>query len=133
MKTAAATAVFAVFVIAGAYGVFCMGSHPGPAGTEPAGAQAAAAGRGEALGAFDPAMSGPCRFSCAASQPYEAAEVVAQPGVQAGALTQCPVSGVVFTVDEERPHVKIETGDYVLCCDGCAQRFQKDPARYVSL
>jgi hypothetical protein len=130
MRTVSAVVVFAVCVTAGAYGVFGLRSHPrAPAsGVAPAVVQ-----RGAALGAFDPAISTPCRHACAASEPYQASDVAAQPGVEAGELTQCPVSGVVFTVDGERPHVTIETGDYVLCCDGCAGRFRKDPARYVSL
>jgi hypothetical protein len=89
--------------------------------------------RGHTIGSFDPKMSGVCRFSCAASQPFEMADLTVQPGVALGALTQCPVSGVVFEVDEGRPRVSIETGDYVLCCDGCASKFRKEPGRFVSL
>lgn len=133
MRTVSAVVAFAECVTAGTYGVFAMRPSATAAPSGVAQGVPAAAGRGDALGAFDPAMSTPCQHACAASEPYQASDIVPQPGVGAGALTQCPVSGVVFTVDGGRPHVAIETGDYVLCCDGCAERFRKDPARYVSL
>ncbi|MGH7730856.1 MAG: hypothetical protein ACRENJ_06340 [Candidatus Eiseniibacteriota bacterium] len=43
------------------------------------------------------------------------------------------MSGVVFVVDPGRPRVSIETGDYALCCDGCAKKFVKEPHRFVNL
>ena len=89
--------------------------------------------RGRPRGAFDPAMSGVCRYSCAVSEPFDEKDLTMQPGVPGGALTQCPVSGVVFVVDGKRPCVAIETGEYVFCCDGCASRFRKEPGRFVSL
>ena len=89
--------------------------------------------RGRPLGAFDPAMSGVCQYSCAVSEPFDEKDLTMQPGVPDGALTQCPVSGVVFVVDGKRPRVAIETGEYVLCCDGCASRLRKEPGRFVNL
>src|SRR5262245_5329563 len=118
--------VFVAALAVAAYPALCPHHRPAPIA-------AASVARGRALGAFDPAMSGVCRFSCAAPEPHPASDVTAQPGVPEGALTQCPVSGVVFAVDGHRPHVTLATGTYVLCCEGCAKRFRKDPRKFVSL
>ena len=90
-----------------------------------------AAPGGKLTGRFDPAMSGVCRFACATQAPFAARDVIAQPGAVAGHLTQCPVSGVVFVVDEARPHVRLETAEYVTCCDRCARKLMADPRRYL--
>jgi hypothetical protein len=86
---------------------------------------------GKIAGHFDPAMSGVCRFACATRLEYKSADVTAQPGARAGKLTQCPVSGVVFAVDTNRPHVRIAGDEYVTCCDKCAQKLKKDPRHYL--
>ena len=59
--------------------------------------------RGRVLGNFDPGQAASCRFACATKQPYRKSDLTAQPGVRTGQLTQCPVSGVVFTADKQRP------------------------------
>lgn len=87
--------------------------------------------KGKVLGRFDPAMSGVCRFGCATKLKYDAKDVIAQPGARAGHLTQCPVSGVVFAVDGDRPHVRCAKDEYVTCCDKCATKLKKDPRHYV--
>jgi hypothetical protein len=87
--------------------------------------------RGRVAGHFDPAMSGVCRFACATKLKYSAKDVMGQPGAKAGKLTQCPVSGVVFAVDANRPHVKIAGDEFVTCCDKCAQKLKKDPRHYL--
>jgi len=89
--------------------------------------------RGKVAGQFDPAMSGVCRFACATKLEYKAKDVLAQPGAKAGKLTQCPVSGVVFAVDESRPHVRIASEDYVTCCDKCATKLKKAPRHYLKV
>ena len=134
MRTQAIVAGFVVLVLGGAYGVFggSLRRADGPV-VRGAATAAGAVERGRAIGSFDPKMSGVCRFSCAASPTFEETDLAIQPGVAPGALTQCPVSGVVFEVDEGRPRVSIETGDYVLCCDGCAKKFEKEPGSFVSL
>ena len=76
-------------------------------------------------------MSGVCRFACATKLKYEAKNVLAQPGAQTGKLTQCPVSGVVFAVDANRPHVRIGRDEYVTCCDKCATKLKHDPRHYL--
>ncbi len=82
------------------------------------------------IGNFDPAMIG-CRFACATKLKYDAKSVVAQPGAREGKLTQCPVSGVVFSVDAKRPHVRVGSDEYVTCCDVCAEKLRKNPSRFV--
>jgi hypothetical protein len=94
-------------------------------------ASAVVAKGGKIVGNFDPSMSGVCRYGCATKSAYEASQVVAQPGSRAGKLTQCPVSGVVFSVDKKRPRVKIAGETYVTCCDGCAGKLKKSPRQYL--
>lgn len=86
---------------------------------------------GAANGSFDPVMSSVCRFSCATQEPYEAKDVVAQPDALAGRLTRCPVSGVVFTVDADRPRTLRAGHEFVFCCDQCRAKFAKNPTRFV--
>lgn len=104
----------------------------GACGPTDAAAPAEIAG-GKVAGRFDPAMSGPCQFACATKLDYDAKDVLAQPKARAGMLTQCPVSGVVFAVDANRPHVRIAGEGYVTCCDGCAKKLESDPGRYLKL
>jgi hypothetical protein len=85
---------------------------------------------GKVLGHFDLAMAG-CRFACATQREYDAESVVAQPGARDGHLTRCPVSGVVFNVDSNRPRVMVGADDYVTCCDRCAEKLRKNSRRFV--
>ena len=87
--------------------------------------------RGKIAGHFDPVMSGACRFACATKLKYKARDVLAQPGANSGKLTQCPVSGVIFAVDANRPHVRIANEEYVTCCDKCAQKLKVNPRHYL--
>ncbi|TMQ68714.1 MAG: hypothetical protein E6K80_13970 [Candidatus Eisenbacteria bacterium] len=84
-------------------------------------------------GNFDPRMSSVCRYACAARVQHSAKDVMAQPGVRIGKLTQCPVSGVVFAVDSNRPRVRVADADYVTCCDKCAQKLKANPRRYLKV
>ena len=87
--------------------------------------------QGKVVGTFDPQMSSVCRFACATKLKYSSKDVQAQPGVKAGKLTQCPVSGVVFAVEDSRPHVRIAKAEYVTCCDKCAQKLKANPRHYL--
>ncbi len=120
------------WAVAGGRGAACKdASACDPASCETgAGATAAAKPTGKVLGRFDPAMAG-CRFACATRGKVDAKSVVAQPGARDGQLTQCPVSGVVFTVDAGRPHVGVGSDDFVTCCDTCAEKLRKQPRRFV--
>ena len=75
--------------------------------------------------------TGFCGFACAAQAPFDAKDVVAQPGAVAGRLTRCPVSGVVFVVDQGRPHVRLGAEEYVTCCDRCTRKLVRDPRHYL--
>ena len=88
---------------------------------------------GTVAGKFDPVMSGVCRFACATKLKYDATDVIAQPGAKSGRLTQCPVSGVVFVVDEKRPHLRVADKEYVACCGNCAAKLRGDPAHYLKI
>ena len=135
MKRAITVAtVFAVVAISGA-SWWAIAGGKGAAGKDAtscdpaaceAGAKFTAASKpsDRVLGHFDLAMAG-CRFACATKAKYDAKSVIAQPGAQ------CPVSGVVFRVDANRPHVRVRTDDYVTCCDTCAEKLRKNPRRFV--
>ncbi|MCC6348790.1 MAG: hypothetical protein IT347_04255 [Candidatus Eisenbacteria bacterium] len=99
--------------------------------TSSAGAAACEAPKGKIASHFDPAMSGGCRFACATKLKYDSKDVMAQPGVKIGQLTQCPVSGVVFAVDAHRPHVRLADGDFVTCCERCATKLRQNPHHYL--
>ncbi len=134
MRNLATIAGFALLLAVGAYGVF--GGLPRGGDRPAAGTPAVAAGveeHGRPTGSFDSKMSGVCKFACAAPPDYDPKDVTLQPGATDGGLTQCPVSGVVFVVDHQRPRIALATGEYVLCCEGCVKRFQKDPGRFVNL
>jgi hypothetical protein len=88
--------------------------------------------RGSVRGAYDPAMA-MCSFSCAAKITFREQDLQAQPGVHDGQLARCPVSGVVFKADVQRPRVHLATGDYVTCCDHCATKLVQAPARFINL
>lgn len=123
----------AMLVVAGGKGSECSkdASSCDPAVCETGAKPATVAKQsGKVLGHFDLAMAG-CRFACATKSKYDARSVIAQPGARAGKLTQCPVSGVVFSVDAKRPHVRVGADDYVTCCDTCAEKLRKSPRRFV--
>jgi len=132
-KPFAAIALVAVLITGGAYALMHCASPATGDATLAGATRDAAEPAGAARGNYDAVMSGACRFSCAAQEPYREADVAAQPGAQPGQLTRCPVSGVVFHVDEKRPHVRLADHDYVFCCDICEKKFRADPAHYVSL
>jgi P-type Cu+ transporter len=43
-----------------------------------------------------------------------------------------PVCGMNVNPDTSKAHAQHEGKDYYFCCGGCAQKFQKDPAKYLS-
>ena len=128
----AAIAASAMFALAGEK----SSSNPKGSGScDPAACESgtkatAAQSAGKVLGNFDQ-TTGSCRFSCAIQSKYDAKSVMAQPGAKDGKLTQCPVSGVVFSVDPKRPRVRIGSDDYVTCCESCAAKLRKNPRRFV--
>lgn len=122
----------ALWAVAGGKGAACKdASSCDPAACE-AGAKTATASKpaGMVIGNFNLAMAG-CQFACATKAKYDGKSVLAQPGAKDGKLTQCPVSGVVFSVDKKRPHVGVGADDYVTCCGTCAEKLRKNPRRFV--
>lgn len=131
--TVVAIAGVSIWAVAGGKNGACSkdASACDPASCESGNKSAAVAkGSGKVLGNFDAAMAG-CQFACATKSKYDASAVIAQPGAKSGKLTQCPVSGVVFKVDAERPHVHVSSDDYVTCCGKCAEKLRKNPRRFV--
>lgn len=88
--------------------------------------------RGSVRGAYDATMA-MCRFSCGAKAAHRERDLRAQPGVRDGQLARCPVSGVAFKADAQRPRVRLATGEYVTCCDNCATKLRKNPGRFLYL
>ena len=82
-------------------------------------------------GSRDPLMSLVCQRSCAAKEPYRAADLVAQPGAHERDLTRCPVSGVVFRVPRSASHSVYGGRTYYFCCDNCVQKFTARPANFL--
>jgi hypothetical protein len=121
-----------IWAVAGGKSRFCSNHATAADGAScEAGSTAAVANTsGKVLGHFDVAMAG-CRFACATKAKFDESAVIAQPGARDGELTQCPVSGVVFTVDSHRPHVQVGADPYVTCCDACAEKLRKNPRRFV--
>ena len=129
-----ATGAYAVYAASKSSTSSCTsksGAAAGSARSSAGGAAACDAPKGKVAGNFDPAMSGVCRFACATKLEYDPKDVLAQPGAKPGRLTQCPVSGVVFMVDEHRPRVKYASETYVMCCDRCAEKLKHDPHHYL--
>jgi YHS domain-containing protein len=79
---------------------------------------------------IDLEMAKICKQACEHKQ-YDADKVVPAARAKLGDLTRCPVSGVVFQLDNETPRIEHAGQDYWLCCDGCAERFQQNPARFA--
>ncbi|MGH7726903.1 MAG: hypothetical protein ACREOU_15885 [Candidatus Eiseniibacteriota bacterium] len=130
----AAAGGYTVWASGGISSMFCSTSSNSVAGAaceDPSKAQSTAAQTGRPSGRFDVAMAG-CRFSCATKVKYDPKDLTPQPGVETGQLTQCPVSGVVFASDVDRPHVQVAANDYVTCCETCADKLRNDPARFLN-
>lgn len=73
-----------------------------------------------------------CELSCATKLAYEENDVIAQPGAKIGDFTRCPVSGVVFVVNDRSSRRQVDGRDVFVCCESCAQRFQLDPAYFMA-
>lgn len=87
--------------------------------------QAAAPARTGPLSPWDPvddAFAG-CAESCGSHVEGAGADVVAQPGAVVGDRTYCPVSGAVFEVDADHPHVEVDRHTLWFCCAACARYF----------
>jgi YHS domain-containing protein len=48
-----------------------------------------------------------------------------------GDKTRCPVSGEVFRISPEQPHVEYKGKTYYTCCSHCLEKLKADPAKYI--
>ena len=79
---------------------------------------------------IDPVQSEVCKHTCAIKETHADREVVPSAQAKVGDLTRCPVSGVVFRVSAESPQVEYSGRSVRVCCDGCAEKFREQPARF---
>ena len=62
----------------------------------------------------------------------KAAGTLKAPGeAKVGDLTKCLGSGDEFVVTETSPKVEHAGKTYYFCCPGCAEKFKKDPSKYL--
>jgi hypothetical protein len=71
----------------------------------------------------DVAFAG-CQGACGANADGPSSDVMVQPGASIGERTYCPVSGAVFEVAADHPHVDVDGARLFFCCAACAQYFQ---------
>ena len=82
---------------------------------------------------IDPEAAKVCEAGCAAQFDYDPADVVTQPGAKVGDLTRCPVSGVVFVVEEDQPHYEVDGKTWYTCCGMCMEKLQAKPGRFIRM
>lgn len=71
----------------------------------------------------DVAFAG-CQGACGAHVEGGHTDIIAQPGATVGQRTYCPVSGAVFEIEGEHPHVDVDGRTLWFCCAGCAAYFE---------
>ena len=111
---------------------------PTPVAAEPAACTSATAAAcapastptAASVSGIDPAQSEVCKRTCATKEPHAEQELVPAAQAKVGDLTRCPVSGVVFRVSAESPQVEYSGKTLRVCCDGCAEKFREQPARF---
>jgi hypothetical protein len=81
----------------------------------------------------DPVMSVMCERACATKLQYRDHQVVSQPGAKPGDLTRCPVSGVVFVVQQDNPSYAVGGHEWLTCCETCVAKLRKNPERFLTL
>jgi hypothetical protein len=79
---------------------------------------------------IDPIQSEVCKHTCAIKEAHSDRDVVPSAQAKIGDLTRCPVSGVVFRVSADSPQVEYVGRNLRVCCDGCAEKFREQPARF---
>ena len=72
-----------------------------------------------------------CELSCAAENVDEL-KLVAQSKAKAGDYTKCPISGVVFLVNDHGSQISHNGKSAFTCCETCAEIFSKSPEEYAS-
>jgi len=87
---------------------------------------------GALTGHFLNRLSSACQSACGTDQ-IDMTSVAAQPGAHPGEVTQCPVSGAVFTVRENHPGWSHAGTVYYTCCETCAGILAKNPERFLEI
>lgn len=49
-----------------------------------------------------------------------------------GTMAKCPISGEVFKVEADTDRAEHDGKHYVFCCSNCSEKFNSDPAQFVS-
>ena len=93
----------------------------------------AVATAGAPTGDYDRLQSLGCQMSCAKKDVPEGTVIAAQPDVEIGQTTRCPVSGVIFTATADGAKVTMGGHTYYACCAGCIEKLKSEPARFVRL
>lgn len=88
---------------------------------------------GAPTGDYDNLQSIGCQMSCAKKDVPEGTVIAAQPEVEVGQTTRCPVSGVIFVATTETAKMTIGTHTYYACCAGCIEKLESEPSRFVRL
>ncbi|MFO0568660.1 MAG: YHS domain-containing protein [Polyangiaceae bacterium] len=48
-----------------------------------------------------------------------------------GDRTRCPVTNGVFVVKPDSPKAEVDGKTYFFCCEGCVNRFKRDPKQFL--
>jgi hypothetical protein len=73
-----------------------------------------------------------CGGGCGGRLDHAEPGVAVQPGAEIGVTALCPVSGVAFVVDGERPRRELSDGrSLYFCCEGCAAYFDTHRAEVL--
>lgn len=80
---------------------------------------------------FNNKMSVICEFSCAAKDVDES-KIKPQATAKTGEFARCPVSGVVFEVNEGSPLVIYEDKSAYTCCQTCEGLFNETPKQFAA-
>ena len=82
-------------------------------------------------GKYNTKMSMVCELSCAAKD-VDKSKLVSQSEAKAGDITNCPISGVAFLVNDQSGKVSHNGKSAFTCCETCAEIFSKSPDEYAS-
>jgi len=82
-------------------------------------------------GSYSSKMSFVCEMSCAARD-VDPSKVIANSEAKPGDFTQCPVSGVVFSVTESASKISYKGKDYHTCCGTCAGMFAESESDFTA-
>jgi len=59
------------------------------------------------------------------------ADIIAQPGASVGDITRCPMSGMLFRVEDTSAFSEYQGQNVYFCCAGCIRRFERNPEAHL--